>query len=108
VRTVLSIYLSLPDTPSRARADDRFLALALYRKRVALWQVECALLCAWARRHFRNPEDPPLGPLRSFRYFRGVIEEIGEQVRQEQLDSSYLLYLRAKFAEALAEKATPG
>jgi hypothetical protein len=100
---VLSIFLSLPDTPVRARADDRFLALTLYRKRVPLWQVECALLYAWARRHFRNAEEP-LGPIRSFRYFRWVIAEVRAEVRREQLDPSYLHYMRAKFAEALAEK----
>lgn len=103
VRAVLQTYLSLPDTPRRPRPDDRYLALELYRQRIPLWQVECALLLACARRHFRHPEDPPLAHIRSLRYFRWVLEE----VRQEGIDAAYRDYLRKMLSDVLVQKEQP-
>jgi hypothetical protein len=100
VRVVLESYVSIPGTPLRPRRDDRFVALELYRREVALQEVEAALLLGCARRTFREPEEA-LQPIRSLRYFVPVIEE----VRQEGVDPAYVRYLRGKLSSVLAQKA---
>jgi hypothetical protein len=100
VQAVLESYVSMPDTPLRPRRDDRFVALELYRREVALLEVEAALLLGCARRIFREPEEF-LQPIRSLRYFVPVIEE----VRQEGADPAYVRYLRGKLSSMLAQKA---
>jgi hypothetical protein len=90
-RTVLRLYLELPDTPSRARPHDRRLAQQLLDQGVALALIETALLLATARRAARSPSATPLGPIRSLSYFLPVIEEL----RRLPPPDGYLDYLRA-------------
>ena len=41
VRTILDLYLSIPNTPERPRRDDRFIATQLYRQGVPLHEFLC-------------------------------------------------------------------
>ncbi len=91
VRTVLRLYLDLPDTPQVARPHDRRLAQQLNDGGVALALVEAALLLATVRRNSRPGAAPPLGTVRSLAYFLPVIEEL----RRLPPPNGYLDYLRA-------------
>ncbi len=94
VTTVLDLYLRLPETPTRVSRTDRKLALDLYQRGVLGSTVEAALLLASVRRICRQPDAPPLGPIRSLHYFLPVIEEI----IHHPLPNGYLHYLRLKLA----------
>lgn len=93
---LLRAYLSLPDTPSRARPADRRLARSLFQQAVPLDIVRAAFLLASARRAFRQPGATPLGTVRSLHYFLPVINEL----RLEPLDPAHLAYLSAKLASS--------
>ena len=101
VRAVLESYVSLPNAPLRARRDDRFLALELYRQGVPLPVLECALLLGCARRELQE-HDEPLQPIRSLRYFVPVLEE----VRHQSVEPGYVRYLREKLSGLLRPKPT--
>lgn len=103
VQKVLNLYLGLPDTPSRTSRNDRQLALRLFQQSVPLETVEAAFLLAAARRTFRDPSYPPLGPIRSLHYFLPVIHEI--LANHPPMD--YLRYLRLKLASHAAQKHKP-
>lgn len=94
VETVLDLYLALPDTPSRTSRYDCRLAIELYDQSVPLETVEAAFLLGSARRAFRDPSYPALGPIRSLHYFLPIIEE----VRTAVLSPDYVRYLRHKLA----------
>lgn len=101
VQCVIDIYLRLPDTPNRARTQDRQLAAHLHRTDTPLALVETALLLATARRHLRPSDALPLCPIRSLRYFLPVIEEL----TQHPPSPSYLRYLRLRAKEILGNLA---
>jgi hypothetical protein len=92
VKTVLDLYLALPETPSRVSRFDRSLALQLFKRQVPSSTIEAAFLLASARRLCRPPDAPPLGPIRSLYYFLPVIEE----VTHRPLPTDYIRYLRCK------------
>ena len=94
VKTVLDLYLSLPETPSRVSRFDRSLALQLFNRSISTSTIEAAFLLASARRLCRSPDAPPLGPIRSLHYFLPVIEEL----IHNPLPSDYVRYLRHKLA----------
>lgn len=94
VKTVLDLYLALPETPTRASRSDRALALHLFEQTVPVSTVEAALLLATGRRLYRPNDAPPLGPIRSLHYFLPVIQEITAQ----PLAPTYVEYLRRKLA----------
>ena len=94
VETVLDLYLTLPETPTRVSRFDRSLALQLFQRAVPRSTIEDAFLLASARRLCRPVEAPPLGPIRSLHYFVPVIEEIIHQ----PLPAGYVHYLRHKLA----------
>lgn len=94
VDKLLELYLGLPDTPSRSSRYDRQLAYKLYQQNVSLEIVEAALLLGSARRIFRDPSYPPLGPIRSLHYFLPLIQEV---ITTHPPDD-YLRYLRHKLA----------
>ena len=94
VQTVLDLYLSLPETPTRVSRYDRRLALELFKRDVPRSTVEAAFLLASARRICRPPEAPALGTIRSLHYFLPVIEEI----IQSPLPNDYIRYLRHKLS----------
>ena len=99
VRTILDLYLSIPNTPERPRRDDRFMATRLHRQGIPLYEFECALLLGCARRELQEHEEP-LQPIRSLRYFSPVLEE----VQSECLDPPYVLYLRETLSDVLRPK----
>lgn len=94
VKTVLDLYLALPETPIRVSRFDRSLALQLFQRGVPRSTIEAAFLLASARRLCRPVDAPPLGPIRSLHYFLPIIEEIIHQ----PLPAGYLDYLRHKLA----------
>ena len=102
VDKLLELYLGLPDTPSRTSRYDRQLAYKLYQQNVSLETVEAALLLGSARRIFRDPSYPPLGPIRSLHYFLPLIQE----VIATHLPQTYVQYLRHKLASA-TRRQTP-
>ena len=99
IEKIISLYLSLPETPPRSSQDDIRMAHDLYRRKTPAEIVEAALLLATIRRLYRSPSLPKLAPIRSLRYFLPVIEEI----IASPLPSNYLSYLRHKL-DAYAEK----
>lgn len=103
VNKLLELYLGLPDTPSRTSRYDRQLAYKLYQQNVSLESVEAALLLGSARRIFRDPSYPPLGPIRSLHYFLPLIQE----VVATHLPKDYVQYLRHKLADHVAQKTAP-
>ena len=92
VQTVLKAYLDLPETPLRSRPADRRLVPQLYDRALPLKTIQTALLLASARRLTREPQAPPLQPIRSLHYFIPVIEE----VLSLPLPDNYLPYLKLK------------
>jgi hypothetical protein len=94
VKSVLDLYLALPETPTRLNRRDRALALDLFQRGVSRSTIEAALLLASTRRLYRPPDATPLGSIRSLHYFLPVIEEVLAQ----PLPSDYLAYLRHKLA----------
>lgn len=96
VASVLTLYVDLPDTPSRASAQDHCQAGRLYTQGVPLSVVESALLLGTLRRLLRTPNLPQLNPIRSLAYFQPVIAEL----QQNPLPDGYLNYLRLKLRNA--------
>jgi|ERR1019366_3019316 hypothetical protein len=92
IAAVLTLYLDLPDTPSRPSPLDQSLASRLHEQAVPLALVESALLLATLRRLSRSSELPPLPKIRSLAYFLPVIAEL----QQAPLPDGYLDYLRLK------------
>ena len=85
VQTLLKAYLDLPETPLQSRPADRRLAHQLYDRALPLKTVQTALLLASARRLTREPQAPPLQPIRSLHYFVPVIEESPPSAPTRQL-----------------------
>jgi hypothetical protein len=104
IDTVLKLYLSLPETPSRTSRYDRELATQLCERKIPLETIEAAFLLASARRLFRDPTLPPLQPIRSLHYFIPVIEEVSTG----PLSPDYLTYLRLKLAPSLDQRSVTG
>ena len=104
VDAVLDTYVSLPETPNRARRDDRYLAVTWYHQGIVLFQAKAAMWMATARRTFREPDAGPLEPIRSLRYFVPLIEEI----QHSAVDESYVRYLQQKLSSVLGTNASAG
>ena len=94
VAQVLSLYVRLPQTPSRINRTDRQLAARWYVQGLTWETLEGALLLAAARRSLRDPALPPLAPIRSLHYFVPLVEE----VLATPLAPEYVQYLRSKLA----------
>lgn len=93
LKRLLSCYCGLPQTAARRPSlNDRRLAAQLFDRRISLAIIETAFLLAIARRTFRDPQAPPLPPIRSLAYFLPLIEE----VQLLPPDPAYLAYLRAR------------
>lgn len=93
-KTLLNLYLRLPDTPRRVSRFDLRLVCDLWEREIPLTMVETAFLLASARRANRPTNALPLGPIRSLAYFLPVIEEL-QQTPLQRADA-YLAYLRTK------------
>ena len=98
IRTILGLYLGLPETPGQSSRLDRQLALERFKQEIPLPVVETAFLLGSARRLARDQKAIRLGPIRSLHYFLPVLEE----VRRTPLPLSYLPYLRRTVSAALA------
>ena len=73
VRTVLNLYMQIPDTSLRPSLRDRALADHFFHRQISIDIVETALLLGSARRIFRHP---PPAPIRSLTYFESIVEEL--------------------------------
>jgi hypothetical protein len=99
VRTILSLYQKLPETPPRPSSRDCLCAYQLQQRGVPLALIETALLLGSLRRLLRSPDAPPLPPIRSLAYFQPVIEEL----LHTPVPDTYVEYLRYKM-QPFAEK----
>lgn len=95
-RKLLGLYCGLPHTAARRPSTyDRRLADQLWERNIPLETIEGAFLLAMARRSSREPSRLPLPTIRSLAYFLPLIEEL----RHQELDPGYLLYLRDKMGQ---------
>lgn len=102
VRTVLDAYRRTPGTTGRLRPADRRLARDLYERGVAVQTVFDALLLASVRRFAHASPDLPPPTVRSFAYFRDVIEEL----LRTPLDAGYSCYLARRLERCLAASSS--
>ena len=100
VRSVLTLYLELPETPLQASARDHQYACQLQQRGVPLTVVEAAFLLASLRRLARPADCPPLSPIHSLAYFQPVIEEL----LYNPVAEDYLEYLRHKLTHFAVDK----
>jgi hypothetical protein len=92
VQRLLNLYCGLPHTAARRpSAADRRLATQLCDQASDFDLFEAAILLAITRRNRRDPQAPPLPPIRSLAYFLPVIEEL----RLNPPHPDYLRYLRS-------------
>lgn len=93
LRRLLELYCGLPHTAARRPSPyDRQLAVQLFDRGVSLDLIESAFHLAIARRSCRDPQAPPLPPIRSLAYFLPLLDEILLQ----PLHPTYLAYLRSR------------
>lgn len=99
VGRVLTAFCQTPTTAGRAHRQDRLLAARFYRRRVPLDVIENAFVLGAVRRLYRDPEDPPLSPVRSLYYFSGLVDEVlalKTHPKTRSAYSRYFEYLRYK------------
>ena len=89
VRTVLNLYVQLPDTSPPVRLRDRALADHFFDRQIPIDIVETALLLGSARRIFCRPAP---APIRSLDYFESIVEELLAQPSPPD----YVRFLRFK------------
>lgn len=75
VRTVLNLYLHLPDTSARSSLKDRAVADRFFDRQIPIDIVESALLLGSARRLFCCPA-LTLPPICSLAYFESLVEQL--------------------------------
>ncbi len=102
IAAVLTLYVDLPDTPTRASIHDQRHAHDWFDRGVSLQVVETALLLASLRRRTRPRDVPPLPRIRSLAYFQPVIDELLEN----PVSDGYLRYLRHKL-QSIADAPEP-
>ena len=103
VAAVLDCYTALPETPSRARKNDRLLAQTLHDQGVPLEIVRAAFVLATSRRRFRPDQADPLGMIRSLHYFVPIIEEM----RRTPLDPFYIEMLKSRLRTGFPQLGVP-
>jgi hypothetical protein len=92
LRTVLTLYTCLPDTPRRASGYDKTVARSLLAQGVPVDVVESAMLLGSLRRCLRPQQATPLPRIRSLAYFCPLIDEL----QQQPMPAGYPDYLRRK------------
>lgn len=102
IRTILSLYQKLPETPTQPSSRDCFCAHQLQQRGVPLALIELAFLLGSLRRLLRPPGAPPLPPIRSLAYFHPVIAEL----LHTPIPDSYIDYLRDKMQPFAEKKIT--
>jgi hypothetical protein len=75
VRTLLSAYVAMPETPSRWHSMDRRIALELFCRRIPVEVIQTALVLGSARRLARDPKRS-VPPIRCLAYFLPIIDEV--------------------------------
>jgi hypothetical protein len=95
---LLEAYRKTPTTVGQVRRADRLLAAKLYDEGIPLAAAVNALLLGAARRLLRPEDDPPLAPVRSLYYFRGIVDEVMNTTTSED----YFDYLRMKIAKYIS------
>ena len=98
VKSVVAMYIQMPDTPLKPSSNDRITASDFFAKGIPLLIIEAALMLASLRRLSRNNDQPPLPPVRSLAYFVPVIRELSDS----PLPDGYLQYLRSKLRSVAA------
>jgi hypothetical protein len=92
-KRLLDQYCGMPHTAARRPSrSDRLLADQLFNRKISLEIIDIAFRLAIARRALRDPQAPPLPPIRSLAYFLPLIDE----VQRLPPDPAYLDYLRAR------------
>lgn len=102
VRAVLDAYRRAPGTTGHLRPADRRLARDLYERGVAVGTVLDALLLASARRFAHATPASQPAKVRSFAYFRDIIEEL----LRAPLDASYRQYLARTLERSVAARTS--
>ena len=102
VRTVLSLYQQLPETPTLPSSRDRLHAHQLQQRGLPLTLIETAFLLGSLRRLLRPPDAPVLSPIHSLAYFGPVIEEL----LHNPVPDTYIEYLRHKMQPFAGKKLT--
>jgi hypothetical protein len=93
LKRLLDQYCGLPHTAARRPSrSDRLLADQLFNRSISLDIIDAAFLLAIARRTLRDPQAPPLPPIRSLAYFLPLIDE----VQRLPPDPAYLDYLHKR------------
>lgn len=100
---LLRLYLEQPDTPAVLRRSDWAVAADLYRQGISLETLAHAIRLATLRRLQRDPQDPPLAPIRSLAYYRTVLATL----TPEDLQPGYVAYVACRHAERLGQLSTP-
>lgn len=100
VRTVLDLYVHMPDIACRPRRRDRQLAGGFFDRHIPMELVETALLLGSARRACHSGA-PALEAIRSLHYFESIVEE----VINHPPPRGYLGYLRRKMQSAVQPHA---
>ncbi|MBO0798191.1 MAG: hypothetical protein J2P31_05160 [Blastocatellia bacterium] len=97
-RAVRALYLQF--TSNIVSRWDLRLIDDLFSQDVPIEVIRSALILGSARRLSRDPKASPLPPVRSFYYFRHIIEEILRQ----PLPRGYIDYLEFRLHQLLARK----
>jgi hypothetical protein len=90
VRTLLSAYVAMPETPPRWHSMDLRIALELFRRRIPLDVIRTAFVLGSARRLARDSKRR-VGPIRCLAYFLPIIDEVIAQPPPR----AYIQYLQS-------------
>ena len=101
IEEILRLFLEQPHTPAKAKRSDWAVAADFYRQGIALDTIAYAIRLATVRRLQRDPENPPLEPIRSLAYYRTVLLSLNH----DDLDPDYVCLINHKHAQLLAPLA---
>lgn len=89
VRTVLNLYIQMPDTPPRPTLRDRVVADRFFDRQIPIDIVEAALLLGSSRRIFGCLAPAPIC---SLAYFESIIKQLLDQ--PSVLDESAVMHFK--------------
>lgn len=99
-RTIGHLYTQF--TSNRLSRYDQSLVDELFARNVAVDVVRSALILGSARRLARDPKAVPLPPVRSFSYFRPLIDEILAQ----PLPPRYIQYIESRLNQLTSQQTS--
>jgi len=94
IRQVLPAYCLTRATAGQVNRQDRLLAARFYQRHIPLDVIENAFVLGAVRRLYRDPQDLPLPPVRSLRYFCGLVEEVLDLKTHPKTKSAYFGYFQ--------------